>query len=232
LAASYTKKICAKTAKAGDGMLHRINTLVHLVLNQQPPIPVVEIPADIPAPDGLTELGITHWNRDKHLIPDWRDFPKQNRKCQGLKNLVKMLNSDVGFQLPEDKKCFKSRIDGDSHWMDWRDLAGIRFQYGKWKYNAQCNGECLKNHVSIPVHILVDSGERCHNPRCSNVPTLSWLNNKRSYCSIECIDGYQEWYDEASIVSNAKVSTVRILFKTYLHDCSKGRGEISPSSFE
>jgi hypothetical protein len=178
--------------EAGDGMLHRINTLVHLVLNQQPPIPVVEIPADIPAPDGLTELGITHWNRDKHLIPDWRDFPKQNRKCQGLKNLVKMLNSDVGFQLPEDKKCFKSRIDGDSHWMDWRDLAGIRFQYGKWKYNAQCNGECLKNHVSIPVHILVDSGERCHNPRCSNVPTLSWLKNHKSYCSLDCIDGYQE----------------------------------------
>jgi hypothetical protein len=199
-----------------------------IVLPPQPPIVV----AGIPAPSDLTPLGITNWNRDKRLIPDWRDFPKQGKKCQGLKNLVKMLNSDVGFQLPEDKKCFKSRIDGDSHWMDWRDLAGIRFQYGKWKYNAQCNGECLKNHVSIPVHILVDSGERCHNPRCSRDATLSWLKNKKAYCSLECIDGYQEWYGEASIVSNAKVSTVRILFKTYLHDCSKGRGEILLLPFE
>jgi hypothetical protein len=214
LAASYTKKICAKTAKAGDGMLHRINTLVHLVLNLQPPLV-----ADIPAPTGLTELGITHWNRDKHLIPDWRDFPKQNRKCQGLKNLVKMLNSIVGFLPPEEKKCVKSRIDGDSHWMDWRDLAGIRFEYGKWKYNAQCNGKCLKNHVSVPVHILVDSGERCHNTRCSKSPTLSWIKNQKAYCSMECIEGYQEWYqewnDEASIVVTSLIPSPQISFSSF-----------------
>ena len=52
---------------------------------------------DIPVPSNLTLLGTTHWNRAKHL--DWRDFPKQNIKCQGLKNLVKVLNSYTGFQV-------------------------------------------------------------------------------------------------------------------------------------
>jgi hypothetical protein len=199
------------------------NDLDRNVSNHTQPILGVEIPVEIPAPDGLTERGITNWNRDKRLIPDWRDFPKQNRKCQGLKNLVKMLNSAVGYKPPNTTTNECNNCGVILHWIN---DCGITLRNGKFYYSVRCNGICLKDNVSIPVKVLVDSGERCHNPRCSRDATLSWLNNKRSYCSIECIDGYQEWYDEASIVSNAKVSTVRILFKTYLHDCSKGRGEI------
>ena len=64
-----------------------------------PPQPPISLDvADIPAPAGLTVLGVMHWNRDKDEIPDWRDFPKQEAKCQGLKNLIKMLNSAVGYK--------------------------------------------------------------------------------------------------------------------------------------
>jgi hypothetical protein len=163
-----------------------------IVLPPQPPIVV----AGIPAPSDLTPLGITNWNRDKRLIPDWRDFPKQGKKCQGLKNLVKMLNSAVGYMPPNTTTNECNNCGVILHWIN---DCGITLQNGKFYYSVRCNGICLKDNVSIPVKVLVDSGERCHNPRCSNVPTLSWLKNKRSYCSLDCIDGYQEWNDEASI---------------------------------
>jgi hypothetical protein len=155
-----------------------------------------DVPEDIPP--RLNDLGMIHWNRDKHLIPDWKTFHKQ-----GLKNLVKMLNSNVGFQPPEGKKCVKLSIDGDYHWMNWKKEAGIRFQYGRWKYNAQCNGDCLKNHVSLPEKARVSSGLECHNPRCSGVrPTYLWEMNQKLYCAVECCDGYQEWHIAASIEVN------------------------------
>jgi hypothetical protein len=147
-------------------------------------------------PFGLTELGIIHWTRDKHLIPDWSNFPKL-----GLKNLVKMLNSPTGFCPPKEKECFKSIKDGDSHLMDWKSAAGIRLYKGKWYYNPQCNGVCLKNHVSLPEKERVSTGSECHNPRCSGVsPTFFWEKNQKLYCSVECCDGYQEWHNEVSII--------------------------------
>ena len=108
-----------------------------------------------------------------------------------------MLNSAVGYQPPKEKKCFKSRIDGDYHWMDWTEVAGMRFYKGKWYYNGQCNGECLKSHVSLPEKERVGSGLECHNPRCSGSnPSFLWDLNQKLYCAQECIDGYQEWQIE------------------------------------
>ena len=171
-------------------MLDWINTLVHLALNLQPPLLIADIPVEIPAPNGLTEIGYTNWNRDKHLIPDWRDFPKQGKKCQGLKNLVKMLNSTVGYRPPLSekicKKCDRIML-----------LDRKRRNSSKSKCSELHNGDCLKIY-SEKVKDLVGSIQRCHNPRCSNVPMLSWLKNQKAYCSVECIEGYQEWNNEVN----------------------------------
>jgi hypothetical protein len=144
-------------------------------------------------PPDLTEIGIYHLNRDRILIPDWNNFPKQ-----GLKNLVKMLNSPTGFSPPEKKQCFKSVIDNNPHWMDWKDVAGIRYLNGKWYYNPHCNSVCVKNHASLPARNRVRSGLQCYNPRCTGVPTYLWQKNQKLYCTVECCDGYQEWSDAAN----------------------------------
>ena len=48
------------------GISYQINALDQDVLNLQPS----QLAIDIPSPPGLTALGITHWKRDKHLLPE------------------------------------------------------------------------------------------------------------------------------------------------------------------
>ena len=149
-------------------------------------------------PFGLTELGIIHWNRDKKRIPDWKKFPKQKNKCQGLKNLVKMLNSEVGFIPPN---TLTNTCNDCGCIFQWFNNCGITLRKRKFYYNVRCNGVCLKENISIPVKVLVNSNGRCHNPRCSGVnPTFFWEKNQKLYCSVECCDGYQEWHNEVSII--------------------------------
>jgi hypothetical protein len=81
----------------------------------------------------------------------------------------------------------------------WFNNCGITLRKRKFYYNVRCNGVCLKENISIPVKVLVNSNGRCHNPRCSGVnPTFFWEKNQKLYCSVECCDGYQEWQNEVS----------------------------------
>ena len=158
------------------------------------PTTLVDQFAAIPIPPGLTDLGIYHWTKDKDLIPDWRKFPKQRNKCQGLKNLVKMLNSPIGFRPPQSEKQCKKCLQN----MCWTENAGILLNRGasSWNWGNQHNGNCLKIY-SQEVKGKVEYGERCHNPRCSEVnPTFFWEKNLKLYCTVECCDGYQEWNQE------------------------------------
>jgi hypothetical protein len=137
-----------------------------------------------------------------------------------------MLNSEVGFQVLPSRVCPKSERTGNPHMMDWWGPVNIQLSKGKWNIK-QCTGDCLKDNVSIPVKEKVESGERCHNPHCSKVPTLSWRKNKKAYCSLECIDGYQEWQNEASIVVTPLTHLLTLIYTT-----SQREGEISLSSFD
>ena len=162
-------------------------------------------------PPNLTELGMIHWNQDKDLIPDWRNFPKQKLKCQGLKNLVKMLNSPVGFSPPKSEKECKICLQ----MMSWTDNAGILLNRGAptWSWGNQHNGDCLKVY-SEKIKGKVDSGEICNNPRCSGLnPSFLWEKNQKSYCTIDCIDGYREWNAAAS----KKVRFLYTIYPTHFH---------------
>jgi hypothetical protein len=118
----------------------------------------------------------------------------------GLKNKA---NLERTGQYPNDiypKDCNRCEEK-----MDWRTTGTLRSQYRKgaiyrYTYHSFHNGDCLKESISIPVKTLVLNAERCHNPRCSHLPTLSWLKNKKAYCSLECCDGYQDWHDEVGVI--------------------------------
>jgi hypothetical protein len=108
--------------------------------------------------------------------------------------------------------------------MNWRTFGAIQQQKtGNYTYRSVCNGNCLKEHHSIPVRNMVDSGDRCHNPRCSGVhPTFTWEKNEKLYCSVECCDGYQEWAKEWK----AKVSLLYSL-PYFFTKLLKGKGGFS-----
>jgi hypothetical protein len=113
----------------------------------------------------------------------------------GSRNAIRLKESGQFPIGPKSKDCADC---GEA--MDWRTTGQISRakKNGPFYYHKNHNGGCQKWNISIAVKEKVDSGEICHNPRCTGVPTLSWLKNKKAYCSLQCIGGYQDWYDAAA----------------------------------
>ena len=113
----------------------------------------------------------------------------------GKRNAKRLKDSGQFPDDPKPKNCADCGLP-----MDWRTTGQMTRakKNGPFFYHKNHNESCQKDAVSIPIKEKVLAGKRCHNPRCSKVPILSWLKNKKSYCSVECCEGYQEWHDEVS----------------------------------
>ena len=133
----------------------------------------------------------------------------------GKKNAIKLQESGQYPDGPKAKDCAEC---GEP--MDWRTTGQLTRakKGGPIYYHKNHNGKCQKDNISIPVKILVESGEMCNNPGCSKVPTLSWLKNKKAYCSVECIEAYRSRIVEVSLL---------IIPFTIFTLLLKGRGRLS-----
>jgi hypothetical protein len=163
----------------------------------------------------LTEVGHNNWKNTD--VADWRTYT-----LQGVKNFVRMLNSDRGLcDLPRVVcgKCHQSK--------HWTTTGLIQKDGSGFKYQSHCQGECLRPNLSLPIKKKVTKGERCHNPRCSRDAEITCTENDRRYCSQKCYDsGYVIWQAEQI----EKASPLIILFNNSRTLYSKGRGD-SHSSF-
>jgi hypothetical protein len=129
----------------------------------------------------------------------------------GLRNVPKLKTSGQFPKGPKTKNCGDC---GES--MDYRTTGQIQKSKnnGPYYYQKNHNGKCQKNNISIVVKEKVNSGKRCHNPRCSAVnPTYIWDVNQKLYCSVQCIDGYQDWHDAAA----KEVGVIYSISPTHFH---------------
>jgi hypothetical protein len=117
----------------------------------------------------------------------------------GSRNAIRLKESGQFPIGPKSKVCADC---GEA--MDWRTTGQITRakKNGPFYYHKNHNGGCQKWNISIPVKEKVDSGERCHNPRCSSAnPSFLWQKNEKLYCAIECFDAYQDWHQEVTIAN-------------------------------